>query len=191
MHNPSKNGLLNCSQKLLVVTSFATVICQISRDKLLNGDGLPFGIAASGFFFDRLSYFCSAAFWGGVIGFRKSNEANGGLVICLISLGGLVATMAGPAIAVLMLPRTTVSLLSLRMVTRRCIDTGALNAPDMAIVQRSDLVKWDRQYLLARYPDRRAYRRIQMRSSRRLILGLLHFLFPTILRELLRLLLQQ
>ena len=44
-----------CIQELLIVACYTVVLFQVTRDKVLCGDGLPLGIATSGFSFSRLS----------------------------------------------------------------------------------------------------------------------------------------
>lgn len=93
--------------ELLIVASLAAVVFQVIRDGLLHEDGIPFGIATSGFSFDRMQYFWSPPLWGGLWGFRKSRKFRGMLLLCVIALSGSIALVAGPASAVLLLPRIT------------------------------------------------------------------------------------
>ena len=105
---PKHPSLLKDLQELLIVASFTAVLFQLIRDGLLHDDRLPFGIATSGFSFDRMQYFWSPALWGGLWGFRKSSRLRGLLLVCVLALGGFIALAVGPASAVLLLPRITV-----------------------------------------------------------------------------------
>lgn len=96
------------TQELLIIASVSTVLFQIVRDELLH-DGIPLGLATSALSFSRLSYFWSPAFWGGTTSLVNLNKWRGVRLLGLITLGGLIAITAGPASAVLMLPRPSVS----------------------------------------------------------------------------------
>ena len=77
-------------QQLFIVVSYTTVLFQLKRDELLCGDGLPLGIATSGFSFSRLSYLWSPALLGDVFGFRNSKRAKEGFrCTSSTALGGL------------------------------------------------------------------------------------------------------
>lgn len=93
-------------QELLIIASFSTVLIQVIRDGLLH-DGVPLGLATSGLSFDRLSYFWSPAFWGATTSLVALSKWKGVWLLSLTSLGGFIAITAGPASAVLMLPRPT------------------------------------------------------------------------------------
>ncbi|KAH7250825.1 hypothetical protein B0J15DRAFT_561386 [Fusarium solani] len=85
-----KLGLLQIAakvQELLVVASIGVVILHFLRSQLVFGDGLPLGLLVSGFSFTSASYFWSAEFLG-------------------VFVGGALALLAGPAAAMLMIPRT-------------------------------------------------------------------------------------
>ena len=96
------------TQELLIIASVSTVLFQIIRDELLH-DGIPLGLATSALSFSRLCYFWSPAFWGGTTSLVNLKKWRGVRVLGLITLGGFIAITAGPASAVLMLPRPTVS----------------------------------------------------------------------------------
>jgi hypothetical protein len=84
-------------QELFVVASTATVIYHQLRHDLLHGQGVPFGLFSSGLEFQRLSYFWSSELLGSL---PMSNWR----LLLLIIVGGLIATLAGPATAVLIIP---------------------------------------------------------------------------------------
>ena len=96
--------LLKGLQEVLIVAYFAAVLFQMIRDDLLHDDGIPFGIATSGFSFDRSRYFWSPA----LCGFRTSSKSRRVLLLCVIALVGFIALVAGAVSAVILLPRITV-----------------------------------------------------------------------------------
>ena len=109
------------------------MLFQVIRDALLH-DGIPLGLATSGLSFARLSYFWSPAFWGGTSSFLISGRWKAMWLVSLIASGGLIAVTAGPASAVLMLPRLTVSFhtlskLALQFGTNRSIRSGIILRP--------------------------------------------------------------
>ncbi|CAD6590448.1 MAG: hypothetical protein ASARMPREDX12_004370 [Alectoria sarmentosa] len=93
-------------QELLVISSYGVIIFSVTRDRLLH-KGIPLGLAASGLSFARISYFWSPALWGAISALITSSKIQGVCLLILITLGGLIATTAGPASAILMLPRPT------------------------------------------------------------------------------------
>ena len=93
-------------QELLVVASIGVVIFHTTIDALTNEYGVPLGLCSSGFSFVKISYFWSSAFWGGTLRLWKApNQRLIVLYACTV-LGGVVGLTAGPASAVLMLPRS-------------------------------------------------------------------------------------
>ncbi|UPX13774.1 uncharacterized protein EKO05_0004273 [Ascochyta rabiei] len=89
------------AQELLIVASLATVVVHRIRHDLIDGEGVPFGLVGAGSLFSQLSYFWSTAFIGSVSRGAKLNATLVGLLL----LAGLVAVTAGPAVAVLLVPR--------------------------------------------------------------------------------------
>ncbi|KAI8719899.1 hypothetical protein NCS52_00772200 [Fusarium sp. LHS14.1] len=110
-----KFGLLQVAaklQELLIVASVGSVIFHILRSELVFGDGVTLGLLVSGFSFSQISYFVSPEFVGS-LGWgcgHGENMAHGqrakrlGFILLLI-VGGALALLAGPAAAVLMIPR--------------------------------------------------------------------------------------
>ncbi|RSL68006.1 hypothetical protein CEP54_002914 [Fusarium duplospermum] len=110
-----KLGLLQVAakiQELLIVASVGSVIFHIIRSELVFGDGMTLGLLVSGFSFAQVSYFWSPEFLGGLgWGLRCSKDMSHtqgwkrrGFVL-LVFIGGGLALLAGPATAVLMIPR--------------------------------------------------------------------------------------
>lgn len=88
-------------QELLIVASLATVVVHRLRHDLIDGEGVPFGLVGASSLFSQLSYFWSTAFIGSVSRRPRLNATLVGLLL----VAGLIATTAGPAIAVLLIPR--------------------------------------------------------------------------------------
>ena len=90
----------------MIIASLATIVFQLLRDELLYGDGIPIGLVGAGINFTRLSYFWSPELLGSLKslfkGPRKHRKVQLGLFLVL---AGVLALFAGPACAVLLLPR--------------------------------------------------------------------------------------
>ncbi|KAH7184831.1 uncharacterized protein B0J16DRAFT_398325, partial [Fusarium flagelliforme] len=96
-----KMGILQiCAkvQELLVVASLSTVIFHVLRSELVFGPGLPLGLLGAGF-----NFFWSQEFWGSTqyeeAMLRKAS------IFGLLIISGILAVLAGPTTAVLMIPR--------------------------------------------------------------------------------------
>ncbi|KAF4966350.1 hypothetical protein FSARC_5978 [Fusarium sarcochroum] len=106
-----KMGLLQIAakiQELLIVGSVGSVIFHVLRSELIFGDGMPLGLLVSGFSFSQVSYFWSAEFLGGLcctnnMTFTQRWKRRG--FVLLVLIGGALALLAGPAAALLMIPR--------------------------------------------------------------------------------------
>lgn len=90
-------------QELLVVASLTTIVMHKIRYDLIDGNGVPFGLVGVGALFTQLSFFWSTAFIGSFSshGAMRRNAAT----LCLVVLAGFIAVTAGPAVAVLLIPR--------------------------------------------------------------------------------------
>lgn len=89
--------------ELLIVASVTTVVLHFIRKELVHGDGLPLGMLMGAFMFSGLSYFWSPELigsWG-----AKYALASKLKVVLVLVLAGLFATLAGPASAVLLIPK--------------------------------------------------------------------------------------
>ncbi|RFN53302.1 hypothetical protein FIE12Z_2452 [Fusarium flagelliforme] len=91
-------------QELLVVASLSTVIFHVLRSELVFGPGLPLGLLGAGFKFTSLSFFWSSEFWGSVA-YKGADHLRKASIFGLLILSGLLAVLAGPTTAVLMIPR--------------------------------------------------------------------------------------
>lgn len=87
-------------EELLIVAGVATAVFQKLRNDLLHGRGLPFGLLGFGFSFTSLSYLWSPEFL--VSMFTNSNQN----LCALIFLAAILATFAGRATTVLVIPST-------------------------------------------------------------------------------------
>ena len=90
-------------QELLITASLATVIFQIIRNELMYGDGVPLGLLGSGFAFTDISYFWSPDFWCSLP--YKAKLWKKCAVVGTLVMAGFLALTAGPACAVLLIPR--------------------------------------------------------------------------------------
>ena len=90
-----------------MTASLTTVIFHLLRHQLLHGDGLPLMLVGSGFTFTKMDFLWSRSVWLDLPDTRATIR-RALLLGCLFSIG-VIALVVGPASAVLMLPRLTVS----------------------------------------------------------------------------------
>jgi hypothetical protein len=90
-------------QELLIIANLTTIIMHKVRYDLIDGNGIPFGLVGAGSLFTQLSFFWSTASLGSVSSPRamRYNAA----MLCLVVFAGFLAVTAGPAVAVLLIPR--------------------------------------------------------------------------------------
>ncbi|KAF5571507.1 hypothetical protein FPHYL_253 [Fusarium phyllophilum] len=108
-----KLGLLQIAtkvQELLIVASIGTVIFHCLRSEVMFGPGIPLGFLVSGYSFSSMSYLLSPEFlgglkqsWGQPMSARDKFKRR--CFVALIIVGCLLALLAAPATAVLMIPR--------------------------------------------------------------------------------------
>ena len=89
-------------QEVLVVASLALIVFDIARRELLHGSGLPLGLLGSGLVFNNPSYFFSAEFLGSLS--YNGEKRRKAFFVTLLIVAGIVAALAGPSTAVLVLP---------------------------------------------------------------------------------------
>lgn len=83
-----------------------TILFEVIRFQLLYGEGLPLGLLSSGFTFSQFEFF-SKGTW---VWFRsKSGIWQKSFVLFCLTFIAVLASVIGPASAVLMLPRPVVS----------------------------------------------------------------------------------
>ncbi|KAL2213002.1 hypothetical protein CC79DRAFT_1374479 [Sarocladium strictum] len=105
--NSVKEAVLQVCAKvheLLVVGSLASIIFHVLRGNLLHRSGVPLGLLGSGFAFSQLSFFWSPDFLGS-LQYRDQSVRRKWLLLGLIILSGFLAIFAGPASAILMIPK--------------------------------------------------------------------------------------
>ena len=91
-------------QELLIIASLATALFDILRFELLYGCGVPLGLLGSGITFTQISYFWSPDFLGALRYGPPEKKKRFRLCIALL-VAGFLAITAGPASAMLMIPR--------------------------------------------------------------------------------------
>jgi len=92
------------AQELLIVASLATIIFHIARHELLFGDGLPLGLIGSGILFSNFGYFFSKEFFGSLS--YTGNKWRKIRFLIVLVIAGIIAALAGPATAVLLVPQS-------------------------------------------------------------------------------------
>ncbi|PYI23886.1 hypothetical protein BO99DRAFT_375586 [Aspergillus violaceofuscus CBS 115571] len=115
MMSPFKSETINLAlfqlaakaHEIMIVASLSVTVLQCVRHELLFGGGLPLGLLGSGLALNNFGYFFSREFYGGlkcmaIHGERSRRAALIGLVV----VAGLLATLAGPASAVLLVPKS-------------------------------------------------------------------------------------
>ncbi|KAL2836457.1 hypothetical protein BJY01DRAFT_258647 [Aspergillus pseudoustus] len=83
--------------EIAIVTSLGLIVMQIVRHELLWGGGLPLGLLGAGLAFNHLEFFFSKEFYGGLKYVPTP---------VVIIIAGIVAMLAGPASAVLLVPKS-------------------------------------------------------------------------------------
>ncbi|KAI3322029.1 hypothetical protein HD806DRAFT_500794 [Xylariaceae sp. AK1471] len=93
-------------QELFIVSSVGAMILYAIREDLLFGIGIPLGLVGADRAFSQLSFFWSLEFWGGVLSYRRVKKTLLRYrLLALLCFGGLLASTAGPAAAILIIPR--------------------------------------------------------------------------------------
>lgn len=89
------------TQELLIIASLATVVVHQLRSDLVKGPGVPFGLVGATVLFNQIHFFWSSTFWGSILHRPFTNFK----LLTLMIVSGLIAATAGPAVAVLLIPR--------------------------------------------------------------------------------------
>lgn len=102
--------LLQLSAKvheIMIVASLSQIIWHAVRHELLYGEGLPLGLIGSALSFSSFEFYFKKEFYGSLgylrYSFRRMKRL--GFVVLLI-ISGMTAILAGPASAVLLVPRS-------------------------------------------------------------------------------------
>ncbi|KAK5947754.1 hypothetical protein OHC33_011217 [Knufia fluminis] len=101
--------LLQLSAKIheiMIVASLSQIILHIVRHELLYGDGVPLGLIGSGLSFSNFEFYFRKDFYGSLayLCCSKKRMKRTGFVLLLI-VSGITAIIAGPASAVLLVPK--------------------------------------------------------------------------------------
>ncbi|KAI8633335.1 hypothetical protein F5Y19DRAFT_490508 [Xylariaceae sp. FL1651] len=93
-------------QELFIMSSVGAMVLYAIREDLLFGIGIPLGLVGADRAFTQLSFFWSLEFWGGVLSYRRVERIYLRYrLLVLLCFGGLLASTAGPAAAILIIPR--------------------------------------------------------------------------------------
>ncbi|KAL4916006.1 hypothetical protein BDW62DRAFT_187322 [Aspergillus aurantiobrunneus] len=95
------------AHEITIVASLGVLVLQCIRHELLFGDGLPLGLLGSGLAFNHLEYFFHKEFYGSLkYTSTRGNKARKVALIALVIAAGILAALAGPASAVLLVPKS-------------------------------------------------------------------------------------
>lgn len=92
------------AHEMMIQASLATIIFSYVRHEMVLGNGIPFGALFSGLQINQLSYLWSMEFWGSV-GSNHLSIRKRLATMVFISICFLLAAVAGPSSAVLLIPR--------------------------------------------------------------------------------------
>ncbi|GAW19346.1 hypothetical protein ANO14919_088320 [Xylariales sp. No.14919] len=93
-------------QELFIMSSVGAMVLYTIREDLLFGIGIPLGLVGADQAFTQISFFWSLEFWGGVLSYcRVEKNHLRYRLLALLCFGGLLALTAGPAVAILVIPR--------------------------------------------------------------------------------------
>jgi hypothetical protein len=95
------------AQEIMIVASLGLIVLHAVRYELLFGDGLPLGLIGSGVSFSNFEFFFKKEFYGALryVVYQGNKPRKIGFVALLV-LSGLTSLLAGPASAVLLVPKT-------------------------------------------------------------------------------------
>ncbi|KAL4816690.1 hypothetical protein BDW67DRAFT_175314 [Aspergillus spinulosporus] len=94
------------AHEITIVASLGVIVLHYVRHELLFGEGLPLGLLGSGLAFNHVEYFFSKEFCGSLRYVAAGSQARKIALIALILVAGAVATLAGPASATLLVPKS-------------------------------------------------------------------------------------
>ncbi|KAL4908491.1 hypothetical protein BDW74DRAFT_175176 [Aspergillus multicolor] len=92
------------AHEITIVASLGVIVLHYVRHELLFGEGLPLGLLGSGLAFNHLEYFFSKEFFGSLRYASGTSKPQRIALVILILVAGIVATLAGPASATLLVP---------------------------------------------------------------------------------------
>jgi hypothetical protein len=95
--------------ELIIVASLGLIILHMVRHELLFGDGLPLGLIGSGLTFSNFQFFFRKEFYGALSYLADhGNKLRKVSFVGILIVAGLTAVLAGPASAVLLVPKSQV-----------------------------------------------------------------------------------
>ncbi|RDW65733.1 uncharacterized protein DSM5745_09472 [Aspergillus mulundensis] len=94
------------AHEIAIVASLSVIVLHCLRHELLFGEGLPLGLLGSGLAFNHLEYFFSKEFYGSLKYVHEAGKTRKLALVLLIMVAGMVATLAGPASATLLVPKS-------------------------------------------------------------------------------------
>jgi hypothetical protein len=93
--------------EIMIVASLGLIVFHFVREELLFEDGLPLGLIGSGLTFNNLEFFWSKEFYGTLRYVADyGNKPRKILFLILVVVAGIIAALAGPASAVLLVPKS-------------------------------------------------------------------------------------
>ncbi|KAJ9500287.1 hypothetical protein H2202_004082 [Exophiala xenobiotica] len=91
--------------EIFIVASLSVIVFHAVRFELLYGDGLPLGLVGSGFNFGSFGFFFTKEFRGGLLNaVTPGHKLRKTGFIILLCVAGLIAALAGPSSATLIVP---------------------------------------------------------------------------------------
>lgn len=95
------------AHEIMIVASLGLIVFHFARDELLFGDGLPLGLIGSGLTFNNLGFFFTKEFYGTLGYIRDHGDRRRRITfVIVVVVSGLTAALAGPASAVLLVPKS-------------------------------------------------------------------------------------
>jgi hypothetical protein len=94
------------AHEIMIVASLGLIVLQFVRHELLFGDGLPLGLIGSGLTFNNLEFFFNKSFYGTLKYVGHGNTPRKIMFVTVVVVAGLTAALAGPASAVLLVPKS-------------------------------------------------------------------------------------
>ena len=104
IYNQAVYQLIAKTHEIAIQASLAAVVFSYIRHEMTTGKGIPFGALLSGLQISQLSYLWSMEFWGALRSVHLSLCRKFTLLILIVTCI-ILASLSGPASAVLLVPR--------------------------------------------------------------------------------------
>ena len=92
--------------EICIVASLSSIALDQIQSYLVDGEGLPFGLMTSAYQISSITYLWSWQFWGGIFERDLRQTYSRRIRLCLlVVLTSLLAAVAGPSSAIILLPR--------------------------------------------------------------------------------------